>query len=94
MTEERDNDENLFSPLADADSPANFLLQLQPWFQAVFAGLEEDKVKQEHKILEAKGNLSGTGGCGREERETRERVGLERKVAIKSRVATVVRSPH
>ena len=45
----------LFSPLADAD-------------QAVFPGLEEDKVKQDHTILEAKGNLSGTGGCGRGEK--------------------------
>ena len=63
MVKERGNDAHLFSPLADADSLANFFLKLQRWPQAVFAGLEEDKVKQDQKILGTKGKLSGTGGC-------------------------------
>ena len=63
MVKERGNDEHLFSPLADADSLANFFLKLQRWPQAVFARFEEDKVKQDQKILGTKGKLSGTGGC-------------------------------
>ena len=43
MVKERGIDEHLFPALVDADSPANFLLNLQPWLQAVFAGLEKYK---------------------------------------------------
>ena len=42
MVKECGNDEHLFSLLADADSPSNFLLETH----AVFVGLEEDMVSR------------------------------------------------
>ena len=41
MVKESGSGEHLFSPLADADSLANFFLKLQRWLQAVFPMLEE-----------------------------------------------------
>ena len=73
MEKERGNHEYLFSQLADADNPANFLLKLQPWLQAVFAGLEEENVNQDQEVVGAKDTFVGSGSCGTEERVNRGR---------------------
>ena len=74
MTKERGNHEYLFSPLADADSPANFMLKLQPWLQVVLAGLEEEKAKQEQEVVVAE---HAAVGSVIEERENKVRRGRE-----------------
>ena len=73
----------LFSPLTDAESPASFLLKDQLWLQAVFAGLEEEKAKQEQEVVVVEGTSVGLGSCEKgedgEKWKRRRRKRLERK---------------
>ena len=68
MIKERGNQDSLFSPLTDADSPARFLLKDLLWLQAVFAGIEED-------VVELKGKSAGSGSCEKGEKVKQGREG-------------------
>ena len=75
MIKERGNHDYLFSPLTDADSPARCLLKGLLWLQAVFAGIEEEKAKEEKEVVEANRTSVGSGSCEKGEKMKRGREG-------------------
>ena len=76
---ERGNHEYLFSPLADADSPASFLMKFQPWLQATFASLRKEKVEDVQEVAVASDELVGSGKGGKDEKVKRGRDGEGRE---------------
>ena len=78
-TKERGNHEYLLSPLADADSPASFLMRFQPWLQATFASLGKEKVEDDQEVAVASDELVGSGKGGKDEKVKRGRDGEGRE---------------